>query len=296
MPTEFIQAVIDALGLGSMYALVALGIALVFGVMRLINFAYGDIIVGAAYAAYFARDLGMVVVFAAMLAAGIGISLATERVAFRPLRKADPTSMLIASFAVSAAIQNTALATVGSAPRGIGAGDFLVGAFSWGSVRVPYYTFFAIIVVVVAVIALREFLTRTSSGIAMRAASEDFTAARLIGVRANKVIVLAFGISGALASIVSLFLVAQTGVVAPTSATAPALLGFVAVVVGGMGSLMAAALGGLLLGVMQVVLQYALPVDLLVFKDALLFGAVLLILVLVPQGLFVRSDPWTTRL
>jgi len=146
------------------------------------------------------------------------------------------------------------------------------------------------------VIGLREFLTKTSSGIAMRAASEDFAAARLIGVKANKVIVLAFGISGAVASIVSLFLVAQTGGVAPASGTFPALLGFVAVVVGGMGSLMAAALGGLLIGVLQVVLQYVLPVDLLVFKDALLFGAVLLILVLVPQGLFVRSDPWNTRL
>lgn len=296
MPDEFLQATVDALGLGSMYALVALGIALVFGVMRLINFAYGDIIVGVAYAAYFARDLALIAVFVVMLLAGIGISLATERVAFRPLRKADPTSMLIASFAVSSVIQSSALATVGSAPRGVGAGDFLASAMSWGPVRVPYYTLFSIIVVVVAVIGLREFLTKTSSGIAMRAASEDFAAARLIGVKANKVIVLAFGISGAVASIVSLFLVAQTGGVAPASGTFPALLGFVAVVVGGMGSLMAAALGGLLIGVLQVVLQYVLPVDLLVFKDALLFGAVLLILVLVPQGLFVRSDPWNTRL
>jgi len=292
---QFIQAAIDATGLGSMYALIALGLALIFGVLRLINMAYGETIAGSVYAGYFVHRAGPVVTVVTMIAAGVVLAALTDRFAFRPVRTASPTTMLIASFAVSFILQNTALATIGASPRGVGVGSSLARPVVLGSYRVPGYNVVTVCAVVVIVVFLRIFLTRTSLGIAMRAASEDSTAARLVGVRADAVILAAFVISGVLASIVGFLLVAQTGVVTPTSGLMPALLGFVAVVVGGMGSLPAAALGGLVLGVMQVTLQYVLPIELTVFKDAFVFLLVLLMLIVRPQGLFVRQDAWRTR-
>ena len=293
--TEVVQAGIDAAGLGAMYALIAVGIALVFGVMRLINMAYGEIVIGSVFAGYYAQHHNPVVVIAVMLAAGAGIAVVTERLAFRPLRAADPTTMLIASFAVSFILQNGALATIGAAPRGVSVGSSLAESVRFGSFRIPQYNLVTIIAVLVIVIMLRIFLTKTSVGISMRAASEDFDAARLIGVHANVVIMSAFLLSGLIAAVVGYLLISQTGVVTPTAGLLPALLGFVAVVIGGMGSLPAAALGGVVLGVTQVSLQYLLPADLVVYKDAFLFLLVLAILILRPQGLFVRQDAWRSR-
>jgi branched-chain amino acid transport system permease protein len=293
--TDLGQALIDAAGLGSMYALIAVGIALVFGVMRLINMAYGEIIIGSIFAGYFVQDNGPVVVVVVMLVSGAALAVITELLAFKPLRGADPTTMLIASFAVSFILQNGALATIGAAPRGVSVGSSLAQSVRFGDFRIPQYNLLTIVAVVVIVIMLRIFLTKTSVGISMRAASEDFDAARLIGVHANVVIRSAFLISGLIAAVVGYLLVAQTGVVTPTAGLLPGLLGFVAVVIGGMGSLPAAALGGVVLGVTQVSLQYLLPDELVVYKDAFLFLFVLAILILRPQGLFVRQDAWRSR-
>lgn len=292
---DFVQAAIDAAGLGAMYALIAVGIALVFGVLRLINMAYGEIVIGSVFAGYFAQHNNPVVVIVVMLGAGVALAVVTERLAFRPLRSADPTTMLIASFAVSFILQNGALATIGAAPRGVSVGSSLAKSLRVGSFRIPEYNLVTIVAVVVIVVALRIFLTKTSVGISMRAASEDFDAARLIGVRANVVIMSAFLISGLIAAVVGYLLISQTGIVTPTAGVLPALLGFVAVVIGGMGSLPAAALGGVVLGITQVALQYLLPDDLVVYKDAFLFLLVLAILILRPQGLFVRQDAWRSR-
>lgn len=292
---SLIQAAIDAAGAGAQYALIAIGIALIFGVLRLINMAYGEIVIGSVFAGYYVQDHGLAVVITTVILAGITLSVATERLAFRPLRRADPTTMLIGSFAVSFIFQNAALATIGASPRGVGVGSSLARSASFGTFRVPGYTLVTVGAVIVIVVALRAFLTRSAVGIAMRAASEDFDAARLIGVKADVVILSAFAMSGLVAAVVGFLLVSQTGVVTPTGGLLPALLGFVAVVVGGMGSLPAAALGGLILGAFQTALQYLLPTNLLVFKDAMLFSLVLVILILRPQGLFVRDDIWKER-
>ncbi|GAB6984173.1 branched-chain amino acid ABC transporter permease [Nocardioides pyridinolyticus] len=287
---EVLQALADAVSAGSLYAIIALGIALIFGVMRLVNMAYGETIVATAYAAYFLQDQPAWVLIPGMIVVGIGLSVLIERVAFRPLRSASPTTMLIAAFAVGFILQNAALATVGASPRAIAAGSSLATSQSIGPVNVPGYSIVTVLAVVVIVVVLRTFLMRTSLGIGMRAASEDFDAARLIGVKANSVIRVAFVLSGAIAGVVGYLLIAATGGITPTSGLAPALLGFIAVVVGGMGSLGAAALGGFLLGAVTQILQYLLPTDLLVFRDALLFAGVLLLLVWRPQGLFIRTS------
>lgn len=291
----FLQAAADAISSGSLYALIALGIALVFGVMRLVNMAYGEVVVATVYAAYFLQDQPIYVLLPGMVLAGIAVAVVTERVAFRPLRDATPTTMLIASFAVSFIVQNIALATVGASPRGLTAGSSLASSHTIGPVQVPGYSLVTVAAVVVIVVFLRLFLVKTPVGIGMRAASEDFDCARLIGVKANSVILVAFALSGTIAAIVGYLLASATGGITPTSGLAPALLGFVAVVVGGMGSLPAAALGGLLLGVCTVTLQYVLPNNLLVFRDAFLFTGVLLLLVWRPQGLFIRRGSAQVR-
>lgn len=287
---DLAQAAADAISSGSLYALIALGIALVFGVMRLVNMAYGEIVVATAYAAYFLQDRPVWIVLPGMVVAGVVLSVLTERLAFRPLRNASPTTMLIAAFAVSFTLQNAALATVGASPRSITAGASLASARTIGPVEVPGYSIVTVIAVVVIVIGLRAFLLKTSLGIGMRAASEDFDAARLVGVNANSVIRVAFVLSGAIAAVVGYLLVSATGGITPTSGLAPALLGFIAVVVGGMGSLSAAALGGFLLGAVTQLLQYLLPNDVLVFRDAFLFSGVLALLIWRPQGLFIRQN------
>lgn len=292
---RFLQAVADAANSGSFYALVALGIALVFGVMRLVNMAYGEIVVATIYAAYFLQGQPAWVVIAGMALTGIGVSVLTERLAFRPLRNASPMTMLIAAFAVSFTLQNLALATVGASPRSVSAGSGLATARHLGPVEVPGYSIVTVVAVVLIVIALRAFLLKTALGIGMRAASEDFDAARLLGVKANSVILMAFIMSGAIAAVVGYLLVSATGGVTPTTGTAPALLGFIAVVIGGMGSLTAAALGGFLLGAVTQLLQYALPDGVLVFRDTVLFAAVLLLLIWRPRGLFVSSGAAADR-
>jgi branched-chain amino acid transport system permease protein len=285
-----LQAIADAVSSGSLYALIALGIALIFGVMRLINIAYGETVVATIYIAYFLRDQPPVVVIGAMVLTGIVLSVVIERLAFSPLRNASPTTMLIAAFAVSFILQNAALATVGASPRSAPAGSSLATAQSIGPVEVPGYSIVTVLAVAVIVLALRAFLVRSTLGIGMRAASEDFNAARLLGVRANSVIRIAFVLSGVIAAVVGYLLVSATGVVTPTSGTTPALLGFIAVVIGGMGSLPAAAGGGFLLGAVTQILQYVLPNDALVFRDALLFSGVLLLLIWRPQGLFINAS------
>ena len=293
--TTFLQAVADAVSSGSLYALIALGIALVFGVMRLVNIAYGEVIVATAFAAYYLQDHPWFVALPGMLAAGVAVAVITERVAFRPLRNANPTTMLIASFAVSFILQNAALATVGASPRAISVGSSLASSHSIGPIKVPGYSIVTVIAVIVIVVFLRIFLQRTAVGVGMRAASEDFDAARVIGVRANSVILVAFVLSGAIAAIVGYLLVSATGGITPTSGLTPALLGFVSVVVGGMGSLPASALGGLFLGVFTVALQYVLPDNLLVFRDAFLYTGVLVLLIWRPEGLFIRRNSTQAR-
>jgi branched-chain amino acid transport system permease protein len=287
--TRFLQAVTDSLSTGSFYALVALGIGLIFGVMRLVNLAYGEIISGSVFAAFLLRSQPTYVIIIGMLVAALLISVLTERFAFRPLRSASPSTMLMASFAVSYTLQNFALATVGSAPREVGAGSSLAVYIRVGSVHVTGYSIMTVAAVVIIVIALRLFLVRTAIGISMRAASEDFECAKIVGVLANRVILTAFLISGVIATIIGYVLAAQTGSATPTLGAMPVLLGFTAVVLGGMGSLPAAALGGLFLGALTVVLQIFLPENLQIFLNAFVFTAVLLLLMLRPQGLFIRK-------
>jgi branched-chain amino acid transport system permease protein len=291
--TLLLQNAVDAISVGSLYALFALGIALIFGIMRLINFAHGELILVGAFTLYLLRDLSWPLLVAIALAACVVVALLMERIAFRPVRGADATTLLITSFAVSFFLQNLAIMIFGALPRTANVSTKLTESFSVGSVSIPWLDVLTIGVTGFLVVTLGTFLGRTDVGLQMRAAAEDFRMARVLGVRANVVIATAFAISGVLAGAASVLLMIQTGTVTPTFGSSPVLIAFIATILGGMGSLRGAVLGGLLLGVLTVALQAYLPLELRYYRDAFAYGAVILMLIARPQGLVVSRTQVT---
>jgi branched-chain amino acid transport system permease protein len=283
--TALIQNLIDALALGSLYALIALGVTLVYTVMGMMNFAHGEFIMLAAYALYVLAGLPFGLALVGALVTGVAIALLAERIAFRPVRKADLSAQLVTSLAVAAILQNTVTATVSARPQSVATPPLLSESTQLGSISVPNLEFLTLALTVIVVIGLGWLLYRTRAGLAMRAAAENFEMARLLGIRANRVIALAFAISGALAAVVGVLLVMQTGQVSPTMGLTPVLVGFVAVVIGGFGRIFGAALGGLLLGAFSSLLGAYLPAELVPFRDAIVFTLPIVILIFRPHGL-----------
>ena len=286
----FLQHVIDAITYGSQFALYALGIALIFGIMGLINFAHGELIMVGAYTIVLIGHPPWPVMVLATVAVAIVFALGMDRVAFRPLRGANPATLLIASFAVSYGLQNMAILIEGSAPKGTSVSTWLSESVEIGSLSIPKLDLVTVGVTLVLLIALGLFLQRTRMGVQMRAAAEDFRMARILGVNANVVIATAFGMSGLLAGIGAYLLVAQTGEVAPDIGSNPVLYAFVATVLGGMGSLRGAVLGGYVFGAIFVGLQAYLPLELRSYRDAFAFAAVIVMLLVRPQGLIVARS------
>ena len=285
MIEHIVQTLADAASVGGLYALTALGIGLIFGVMRLINFAHGELIMIAGYTllAFFGAPIA-VAILAAFVAA-VFLALATERLAFRPLRDADPATLLISSFAVSFFLQKTLILVVGARPKGIDFLPILGRQVDLLGVRLQSLHIVTILVSAILLAGFSWFLKATRFGLEMRAAAEDFTMARVLGVRANRVIAIAFALSGVLAATVSCLVVAETGIVQPRMGLQLTIIAFVGTVIGGLGSLAGAALGGFLVGAATILLQALLPPDLRVFREAFVFLAVTLVLLFRPQGL-----------
>jgi branched-chain amino acid transport system permease protein len=285
MMGQAVQVLVDAVSVGGLYALTALGIGLIFGVMRLINFAHAQLIMIAGYAVllFFAQSAALAVLGAVVGA--VLLALLIERTAFRPLRGADPATLLIASFAVSFFIEKTMIMLVGSRPKGVDFLPALAGQVEIAGARLQLLQLVTIVVSVVLLMATTWFLKSTRLGLEMRAAAENFRMAEVLGIRANRVIATAFAISGLLAAAVACLFVAQTGLVQPRMGLQLVIIAFVGTVIGGLGSLPGAAFGGFLVGVATILLQALLPPDLRVFREAFLFVAVAIVLVFRPQGL-----------
>ena len=291
----FAQNLIDALSLGSLYALVALGIGLLFGILRLVNFAHGDFITLGAYALIVPSADVMsqmligawpwALVIPAIAAIVIAAALLTDVAVFRPLRGSNAPTLMIASFAVSYIIQNGVLMAYGSRPKAANLWPGLATQVQLAGLRVPVLQLVTICATLVLMVGLTLFLRRTPWGVQMRAAAENFRMAQYLGVRGNFVIGLAFAISGVLAAAVSLLFLAQTGSLSSVMGVPLALFAFVAVVVGGMGSLPGAVAGGFLVGFVVTMLQAYLPPELRVFRDAFAFAFVILVLLVRPAGL-----------
>ena len=286
-----LQVQADAVGLGAIYALMAVGIGLVFGVMRLVNFAYGQLIMAGAFALAFASDRDWPVAVGIALCFGVvlALSLAMERVVFRPLRTQSAAVMLIATFAVAFLLQSIALLWFGPLGKTATSLVQLNRPVEIGSVEIRKITIVAIVTAVVCLLLLVALLNRTALGLHMRAAAIDSQTARLLGVRANLVSTASVLIAGALAAVVAVMLTVQFPTVTPTFALQDTILVLAGVVVGGMTRLLSATLGGFLIGYVSGILGGALPSEQSQYLPSLVFGLVILVLLVRPDGLFTRG-------
>lgn len=281
------QQVINAISLGGVYALLALGLAIVFSIVGLINFAHGELMTVAGYALLASLLLGFPFPAAVAVAVGCGAiaAVAMERVAFRPMRRANVTSLLLTSFAVSSLLKVIFQNGVSARPQAVAMPGWMTGAFSFGDFTIGVGSTISIAVSIVALIMLEIFLRRTVTGVAMRAAAEDFTVVRLMGISANRIVATAFLLSGVFAGLAAMLWVAQRASVDPMMGFVPVLKAFIAAVVGGLGSLPGAVAGGFLLGIIEVLLQATLPGSLAPYRDAIVLSGVIGILLIRPQGL-----------
>ncbi len=289
------QGAIDAISVGSLYALFSLGIALIFGIMGLMNFAHGELIMVGAYVLVLGKDLPLVALIAICIGAVTLVALLLERVAFRPVRSASPATLLVTSFAISFLLQNLVIQAVGSVPMVTNLSTTLSESFTIGSLSIPKLNVITVLVTAVLLTGLILFLERTAMGVQMRASAEDFLMARLLGVRANRVIAIAFAMSGLLAAVAAILIIGRTGGATPTMGLYPVLYAFIATILGGVGSLPGAVLGGYVLGALTVALQIGLPVELQPFRDALTFAVVFAVLVWRPEGL-IRARSMEVRI
>lgn len=283
-----IQQALNALSFGAEYALIALGLAIVFSIMGLVNFAHGEVI---AFGGYSMVMISTVLtgnpwfLMIGVLVATVLASLTLERVAFRTIRGADLTTGLLTAFGVSIILQNLFL-LLGS-PRPIPATQFIFldQTLTIGAIRISSLQIYEAITTVVAIGLLLTFLRKTTLGMAMRAAALDFEMVRLCGVRANRVIAGAFAISGLLAGLAAIFIMARRGSVDPHMGFNPVLTAFVACVIGGFGSLPGAVLGGFLLGITEVAVLVLLPQEYGGLAQAAVFTLVALVLIWRPDGI-----------
>jgi len=286
------QTLVDAVGLGSIYALMAVGIGLVFGVLRLVNFAYGQLVMAGAYTLAFTSTWPVAGSVAACFAVVIALSLLMERAVFRPLRTSSPAVMLVTTFAVAFLLQSVALIvdvrddTIGEPASSVAP---LGQAITLAGVDVRKVTLVAVGVAIVALGLLALLLGRTTIGLQMRAAAADFRTARLLGVRADRVIAFAVVLSGILAGAVAVILTVQNPLVSPDFALKDTIVVLVGVVVGGIDRLWTATLGGFSIGFATGVINGALPTEQTVFLPSAVFALVILVLILRPAGLFARG-------
>lgn len=258
---------------------------LVYTVMDMMNFAHGEFIMLSAYALYVLAGLPFAAAVGGAVLTGVLIAVAAERIAFRPVRKADLSAQLVTSLAVATILQNVVIASVDARPKSVATPTFVGEATQIGSLSIPNLEFVTLGLTAIVLVGLGWMLYRTRAGLAMRAAAENFEMARLLGVRADRVIAFSFAISGALAAAVGVLLVMQTGQVSPTMGLTPVLVGFVAVVIGGFGKMFGAVIGGLFLGVASSLLGSYLPDGLVPFRDAIVFSLPVAILIFRPHGL-----------
>jgi branched-chain amino acid transport system permease protein len=284
---QALQVAIDALSLGSLYALMALGLVIVYGILRLVNFAYGELIMVAGYTLYLLNPSPLPWLVMALLAVAVAVatSVLTELVAFRPIRARSLTAMLITSFAVSTLLQNAALLFVSPRARLVPMPEVLTTSVSVGDLVVPARNLITIVAGLALLGVFLLLLKRTVLGMALRAAAVKFTMARMLGVPANLVVSSAFAISGLLAGCVALLWLGRIGSVTPGIGLEPLLVAFIATVIGGMRSLVGAVVGGYALGAVDVGFNLLLPPDLLAFRDAFTFSLVILVLLVRPEGL-----------
>ena len=281
---QFIGALISGLNLGSIYALIALGYTMVYGIAKMLNFAHGDIIMVGAYSVIVsAVTLKLppivAILIAVVVCAALGVTI--EFLAYRPLRQSPPLAVLITAIGVSYLLQNLALLIFGPEQKSTPA-LFDLPSLTLGGVTVDGITLLTLGVTAAIMVGLTLFINLTRMGKAMRAVSEDRDAAELMGISVNKTITITFAIGSALAAVASVFFGATYTYITPTTGSMPGIKAFTAAVFGGIGSIPGAMLGGILLGLIEQLSKVYIST---LWSDAVVFGVLVLVLVFKPAGL-----------
>jgi branched-chain amino acid transport system permease protein len=293
--TTFLQQLVNGISLGSIYALIALGYTMVYGVLRLINFAHGDVYMLGAYAGYYlSRKLkgdepslgsALLVMLGAMLTCAL-IGVVIERFAYRPVRRAARLTLLITAIGVSLFIENAAQLVFGPDPKFFPSlaprADFRVGG-----VRLTSEQLTVIAVSFLLMVLLRLFILKTRTGKAMRAVSFNLDTAKLMGISTDRIIAITFALGSALAAAAGVLIGMQIPKIDPLMGILYGLKAFVAAVLGGIGNVPGAVIGGLLIGTSEVMVVGYLSST---FRDAIAFGILILVLLLRPQGILGRAQ------
>jgi branched-chain amino acid transport system permease protein len=286
-----------ALALGGIYALMAVGIGLVFGVLRLVNFAYGQLIMAGGFALVYGARHQLANWESILLCFGVVLVLSVlmDRLVFRPLRTSSPTVMLVATFAVAFLLQNIALLKYGPLPRSIGSLTDLNAPWDIFGVEIKKIAVISVATAAGCLVVLQLLLSRTSLGLHMRAAAADFRTARLLGVRANRVIGTAVIVSGLLAATAAVMLSVQQQDITYTFGLQDTIIVLAGVVVGGMNRPIPATLGGFSIGFATGILGGVLPANQSQYLPSIVFAAVIVVLLVRPNGLFTRSGGTVER-
>ena len=285
---KLIQTLISGLSLGSIYALIALGYTMVYGIAKMLNFAHGDIIMVGAYAvitAVFTMGLPPFIAILISIALCALLGIVIEFLAYRPLRQAQPLAVLITAIGVSYLLQNLALLIYGSEQKAFPT-IVALPTVHIGGVYIDGITLATLVVTAVIMVALSLFINKTRMGKAMRAVSEDKEAAELMGISVNRTITVTFAIGSALAGVAAIFYGAAYTYIRPTTGAMPGIMAFTAAVFGGIGSIPGAMLGGILLGVIEQISKTYIST---LWADAIVFGVLVVVLVVKPTGLLGKK-------
>lgn len=286
----FLSYLVNGLSLGSVYAIIALGYTMVYGVAKMLNFAHGDVIMVGAYISFcvtqYLKLPPVVSIVAAMIVCTV-LGMAIEKLAYKPLRSATKLAVLITAIGVSYLLQNSALLIWGSNPKSFSSAIHISNIKLFGGeVMITGEALVTIVVCVVIMIALTLFTSCTKMGKAMRAVSEDRGAAQLMGINVNSTISLTFAIGSALAAVAGVLLCSAYPVLQPTTGSMPGIKAFTAAVFGGIGSIPGAMLGGILLGLIEIFSKAFISTEL---SDAIVFMILIVMLLVKPTGLLGKK-------
>lgn len=283
--TYYIDLLLSGITVGSLYALIAIGYTMVYGILRLINFAHGDIFMMAGFfMVYISASMPMAVAIPVVLIMTVALGLLIERAAYKPLRSAPRMSVMISAIGVSYLLQNLATYITGGLARPYPEIPFLKGTFMLGALKIKVITVVTPLLTVLLVIALVLFINHTKTGMAMRAVSRDFDTARLMGIKVNNIISVTFIIGSFLAGVGSILYFSNYGQVSPTIGAMPGLKAFVAAVFGGIGSIPGAVLGAYIIGICESLIKANDAIA--IFSNAFTFALLILVLLVKPNGMF----------